>query len=188
MLIFCLQDSSFPVIQIATRRSSRTSPGRGISLIGPARLGVVEKGLGGCIIGSIGRDGLREILHMPKRYQIPLVPALGKPAERVVVEAVDSSEDIKYWRHNAGTHHVPKRPIEDLIISWGEPHSRLPCPAAFRTFLKRYIQSRLRPVTPATISEPAGERCHYEETYARTVKTPQEQDAQRGCPQSQACG
>jgi nitroreductase len=79
-------------------------------------LGAAEKGLGGCIIGSIQREELREALNIPERYVILLVLALGKPKDTVVIETVQD-EDIKYWRDSDGIHHVPKRPLDELIIS-----------------------------------------------------------------------
>ena len=47
-------------------------------------LGATERGLGGCMIGSIDRPELRQVLDIPERYEILLVLALGKPAEVVV--------------------------------------------------------------------------------------------------------
>jgi len=79
-------------------------------------LGAAEKGLGGCIIGSINRQGLRTALKIPSRYEISLVLALGKPKETVVLETVGPSGDVKYWRDKEGKHHVPKRKLEDIII------------------------------------------------------------------------
>lgn len=78
-------------------------------------LGATEKGLGGCIIGSINREGLRKVLDIPEKLEILLILALGKPAETVLIEEVDSEGDIKYWRDEGGIHHVPKRSLEDLI-------------------------------------------------------------------------
>jgi nitroreductase len=51
-------------------------------------LGAVERGLGGCMIASIDRDGLRQALKIPPRFEILLVLALGKPREEVVVETL----------------------------------------------------------------------------------------------------
>jgi nitroreductase len=79
-------------------------------------LSAVEKGLGGCMIGSIRRQGLREVLEIAPRYEILLVLALGKPKEAVVVETVGTGGDIRYWRDGEGVHHVPKRSLADLII------------------------------------------------------------------------
>lgn len=79
-------------------------------------LGAVEAGLGGCIIGSIDREGLRQALQIPAHFEILLVLALGRPKEEVVLETVDESGDIRYWRDEQAVHHVPKRPLDDLIL------------------------------------------------------------------------
>lgn len=79
-------------------------------------LGATEKGLGGCIIGSINKPKLREVLKIPEGYEILLVLALGKPKEKVVIEPLQPHGDIKYWRDSGGTHHVPKRALDDIIL------------------------------------------------------------------------
>lgn len=79
-------------------------------------LGAVERGLGGCIIASVNRDALRQALDIPAQYTILFVLALGKPREEVVIDPVGPDSDIRYWRDAGGTHHVPKRALEDVII------------------------------------------------------------------------
>jgi nitroreductase len=79
-------------------------------------LGAREKGLAGCIIGSIQRDRLRTILNIPDHLEILLVLAIGKPKEEAVIEDVDPDEDIRYWRDDEQVHHVPKRRLNDIII------------------------------------------------------------------------
>jgi nitroreductase len=79
-------------------------------------LGATEKGLGGCMIASIDRIALRALLDIPERYQILLVLALGIPKEEVVIEEVGPEGDIKYYRDAQGVHHVPKRPLDELIL------------------------------------------------------------------------
>ncbi len=79
-------------------------------------LGAVQRGLGGCMIASIQRSQLAEALDIPKRYEILLVIALGKPRETVQIEQLGEGEDIQYWRDEDGIHHVPKRVLDDLII------------------------------------------------------------------------
>ena len=79
-------------------------------------LTAVEQGFGACIIGSVQRERLRDILDIPEQYKIIQVLALGKPAEEVVIDEM-VNDDIKYWRDEKGVHHVPKRSLEDLIIS-----------------------------------------------------------------------
>lgn len=79
-------------------------------------LGATEKGLGGCIIGSVRREELRRALDIPAHYEILLVLALGKPKETVVVETMGPDGDVRYWRDSQGVHHVPKRLLDDIII------------------------------------------------------------------------
>jgi nitroreductase len=80
-------------------------------------LGATEKGLGGCMVASIKKEGLRESLGVAEQYDIVMVIALGKPVEKVTIEAVKSGGDIRYWRDTQGVHHVPKRSLEEIIIS-----------------------------------------------------------------------
>ena len=78
-------------------------------------LGAAEKGLGGCILGALKRKDLHDSLNIPHRYEILLAVALGKPAEKCIVETA-SGGNIKYWRDEKDVLHVPKRPIEELIL------------------------------------------------------------------------
>ena len=79
-------------------------------------LGAREKGLGGCILASIQRDALREALGIERHHEILLVLALGRPKETVVMDPVGADGDIKYWRDADGVHHVPKRPLDEIIV------------------------------------------------------------------------
>ncbi len=79
-------------------------------------LGATEKGLGGCMIASINRKQLRRALEIPDRYDILLVIALGRPKEIVALETVGPDGDIKYWRDESQVHHVPKRPLDEIIL------------------------------------------------------------------------
>ncbi len=80
-------------------------------------LGAADKGLGGCMIGSVKRDELRAALELDPRYEMLLVLALGEPLEKVVLETIGPEGDIKYWRTPDGVHHVPKRGLTDLIVN-----------------------------------------------------------------------
>ena len=79
-------------------------------------LGAVERGLGGCMIGSVKSGAVSQALNLPEGYELVLVIALGKPKEEVVIETVGASGDTKYWRDEQGIHHVPKRPLDEIII------------------------------------------------------------------------
>jgi nitroreductase len=80
-------------------------------------LGAAERGLGGCMIGSVDREKLRQELDIPERYEILLILALGEPKEEVVLEEVGPDGDIKYYRDAQGVHHVPKRALDDIILA-----------------------------------------------------------------------
>lgn len=80
-------------------------------------LGAVEKGLGGCIFGSVQRGKLSKALSLSPELEILLVIAIGKPREVVVLEEVGPEGDIKYWRDDEQAHHVPKRKLDDIIVS-----------------------------------------------------------------------
>ncbi len=79
-------------------------------------LGAAERGLGGCMIGSIDREPLRAALGVAEQYKILLVLALGKPVEKVVLEPVGADGDIRYYRDQDGVHHVPKRSLEEIVV------------------------------------------------------------------------
>ena len=77
-------------------------------------LRAVELGWGGCMIASIKKSELQGVLELPVGLDPILVVALGKPTDTVVVDDAVNGE-IKYWREPDGTHHVPKRPMDELI-------------------------------------------------------------------------
>jgi nitroreductase len=79
-------------------------------------LGAAERGLGGCIVASIKRRELRPLIDLSDQYEILLVVALGKPREEVIMESTGSDGDIRYWRDDKDIHHVPKRPLDELIL------------------------------------------------------------------------
>ncbi len=79
-------------------------------------LGAVSMGLGGCMIGAIEKTGLQAALGIPEQYDTRLVLALGKPKETVIIEELGETGDIRYWRDGSGSHHVPKRPLDELIL------------------------------------------------------------------------
>ncbi len=80
-------------------------------------LGAVEKGFGGCMLGSIKREQLAESLNIDlKKYTIDLVVALGKPKETIKIVDLPESKSTAYYRDENGVHYVPKRSLDDIII------------------------------------------------------------------------
>lgn len=80
-------------------------------------LGARDKGLAGCMLGSINRKALREILDIESHLKILLVLAIGKPKEEVMIETVGPDGNIRYWRDAEAVHHVPKRSLQDIIVA-----------------------------------------------------------------------
>ncbi len=78
-------------------------------------LGAVEDGFGGCIIGTVNKGKVAKILRLPENLEVLWVIALGKPAEKIELETTIEN-NIKYWRGEDGTHHVPKRPLDEIIF------------------------------------------------------------------------
>lgn len=78
-------------------------------------LTATEEGIGSCWIASVDRNAVKEFLNIPDRYDIISIIALGYPDENPVI--VDENGSIKYYKDEKGVLHVPKRKLEDIIIS-----------------------------------------------------------------------
>ena len=81
-------------------------------------LGATALGLGACIVKAFNVIETQNILDIPKRYKPLYIVALGEPVEKVVLEDTDGSTDadIRYYRTSDQIHHVPKRPLKELLI------------------------------------------------------------------------
>jgi len=79
-------------------------------------LAAVERGLGGCMLGAIDRKAIRKEFGIPDRFDILLVVALGVPAETCVLEELKPGGGIDYYRDADDVHHVPKRPLDEVIV------------------------------------------------------------------------
>lgn len=78
-------------------------------------LGATEAGFGGCMIHSVNRNKLKNILKLNDRFEILYVLALGKPKETVVLDEIKDG-NFKYWRDENQVHHVPKRSLDEIIL------------------------------------------------------------------------
>lgn len=80
-------------------------------------LGAVEKGLGGCIFGSVKRETLAKNFNIDtEKYSVDLVLALGKPKEEVKIVDLPENGSTAYYRDENGTHYVPKRSLDEIIL------------------------------------------------------------------------
>ena len=80
------------------------------------QLAAAELGYGACMIGSLQRDSIKQRLQLPPDCHVNLVIALGRPAERVVIEEVPAGADLKYYRTPDQVHHVPKLRLENVLV------------------------------------------------------------------------
>jgi nitroreductase len=81
-------------------------------------MAAAEKGLAGCMIASIDQEGLRPSMALPKHLEAILVLALGYAKETVVLEDGVSPDERPYWRDQEDVHHVPKRPLSEVLVPW----------------------------------------------------------------------
>lgn len=81
-------------------------------------LGACAMGLSACIIKAFNVGKLMDVLKLPSRFKPLYVVALGYGVERVRIVEMDEATDdgYKYYREADGTHYVPKRRLESLII------------------------------------------------------------------------
>lgn len=78
-------------------------------------LAAASRGLGACMIGNFRAEKVQAALSL-SGWKPLLVMAFGYPAETVQLEEAESPDAIRYWRDGEGVHHVPKRPLEDVLI------------------------------------------------------------------------
>jgi len=71
------------------------------------------RGIGGCWIGSVGRDAVRDLLRVPASLEIYAVIALGYPGEDAL--AYDADADVTVARDAQGVIRVPKRKLDDVL-------------------------------------------------------------------------
>ena len=82
-------------------------------------LGACEKGIGCCMMGAIQRPKIKSAFDIPDQYDVLLVLALGKPAEKVLLDPLGLDGDTDYWRDEQSVHHVPKRSLDEVIVRFG---------------------------------------------------------------------
>ena len=81
------------------------------------QLAASGRGWGTCILYSFERPATANLLAIPEELKLLLLLALGVEGEKRVVEPMLKDGSFNYWRDAEGTHHVPKREIDELIIS-----------------------------------------------------------------------
>lgn len=80
-------------------------------------LAATELGLGACMLGYFSSDKLRQALDLSENLKPQLVISLGKSVEDVRIVEIEEGESTDYYRDEAGIHYVPKRKLDDVIIT-----------------------------------------------------------------------
>ncbi len=103
---------AYVVILLDTNISKSPGHDAGIAAMSISMV-AFDEGLGSCMLGSIDRAALQEVLKVPEHLNILFLVALGYPAEQPTV--ADVEEDIRYWLDEDGCLHVPKRSLEEIL-------------------------------------------------------------------------
>lgn len=80
-------------------------------------LAATEMGLNACMIGNFLGKRLGPAIGLKDDYEIKLVIAIGKSAEKIQLEDIHEGESTNYYRDENGVHHVPKVRLDDVVIS-----------------------------------------------------------------------
>lgn len=80
-------------------------------------LAATELGLGACMLGYFSPDKLRQALDLSENLKPQLVISLGKSVEDIRIVEIEEGESTDYYRDEAGIHYVPKRKLDDVIIT-----------------------------------------------------------------------
>jgi len=98
---------------------SEANPGHNVGIAAQTiQLAAAEAGYGVCMMGAINRDAIKAAFNIPDDINVHLVLAIGKPAETVVIEPMPADGNTAYWRSEDGVHHVPKRALEDVLVTY----------------------------------------------------------------------
>lgn len=106
--------TAFLVQLLDTELSSSARFDEGLQLAA-ITLSAVEAGYGACITLSFNTADIMRLFQLGEHLFPLSITALGKPIETVVIEDVRIDGNIKYYHTPDGTHHVPKRSLEELI-------------------------------------------------------------------------
>ncbi|WP_456079100.1 nitroreductase family protein [Mogibacterium sp.] len=80
-------------------------------------LAAAELGLAACLLGYFSPQKLAQTLGLSENLRPQLVVSLGKSVEDIRVVDIEDGESTDYYRDEAGVHYVPKRKLDDVIIT-----------------------------------------------------------------------
>ncbi|AXH10109.1 hypothetical protein CP960_08570 [Malaciobacter halophilus] len=79
-------------------------------------LAATSKNLDVCALASIDKNLCKELFKIPSSFEILIGISIGKANEIIKLVEVEN-EDTNYYRDTKDTHCVPKRDLNDIILS-----------------------------------------------------------------------
>ena len=79
-------------------------------------LAACEKRIGACILASFRDEDIKKDLGIPEGMTPLLLIALGSPDQKITLCETGDDNDTAYYRKEDGTHVVPKRHLEDILL------------------------------------------------------------------------
>lgn len=80
-------------------------------------LAATDVGLSGCMIGNFNPNEMQSVIGLDESFVPILTIALGKGKENIVLTEIECGESTKYYRDSDDVHYVPKRKLEDIVLS-----------------------------------------------------------------------
>lgn len=114
----CPKPGEQPVAFIAVLQDERLPGGSdtdaGLAM-GSMTAAAWAHGVGSCLMGSIDRPVLTQLLGLPEGVKLRYMVAFGYPSHQShLVTAVDGN--VKYYLDDARDYCVPKRPLEEVLL------------------------------------------------------------------------
>lgn len=81
------------------------------------QLGLAEKGIGCCIFNHFDAAAVHAAVGLRRYVAVQLVIAIGYPAETAIIEELRKGQPFQYHRDEQGQHYVPKRLLNDIVMS-----------------------------------------------------------------------
>ncbi len=109
------QPSAYIVLLAAPKSGPTIQTDAGIAMQ-TLLLAATARGLSGCMLGAVDRPLITKVLGLPPELELLYVVALGEAAETWELEEARDG-NIAYYRDAADRHHVPKRPLAEVLLN-----------------------------------------------------------------------
>ena len=114
----CPKPGEQPVAFIAVLQDERLPGGSDTDVglaMGSMTAAAWAHGVGSCLMGSIDRPALTQLVGLPEGVKLRYMVAFGYPSHQShLVTAVDGN--VKYYLDDARDYCVPKRPLEEVLL------------------------------------------------------------------------